>query len=69
MAVEELNDRRRLAELADALVEAVGVEHVEEPDLPVVEDGVRRPLHELRLVRLPAEPAFELFDDPHPRAG
>jgi hypothetical protein len=30
---------------------------------------VRGPLHELRLVRLPAEPLFELPDDPHPRAG
>jgi hypothetical protein len=30
---------------------------------------MRRALHELRLVRLPAEPAFELLDDPHPRAG
>jgi hypothetical protein len=69
MAIQELDDRRRLAELEDALVEAFGVEHVEEPDLPVVEDGMRGALHELRLVRLPAEPAFELLDDPHPRAG
>ncbi len=63
--VEKLDDAPRLAERSDSVVEPIGVEHVEQPDLPAVEDRVRRSLHELGLVGLPAEAGFELVDDSH----
>ena len=65
MAAEELDDARRFAERLDAVVEAVDVQSVEEPHLPVADHGVRGALHELGLRRLPAEPGLELVDDTH----
>ena len=59
--VEQLHDGRRLAELADAIVEAGIVDDVEEPDAPVGGEGVRGA--PARLVLDPAEPVGELVDD------
>src|SRR5215216_3027032 len=47
--------------------EPVGVDHVEQPDLVALADGVRGALHALGLVGLPAEAALELVDEAHGR--
>jgi hypothetical protein len=68
MAIEELDDAGRLAERPDPFVEAVQVEHVEQPDpATLVEDGVGGALEVLRPVRLPAEAALELIHHAHGR--
>ena len=59
--VEQLHDGRRLAELADAIVEARIVDDVEEPDASGDGEGVRGA--PARLVLDPAEPVRELVDD------
>src|SRR5215207_7256401 len=58
VAVEQLDDPGRLAQLRDAFERRLPGERVEEPDAVVTGHRVRRALHPL--VDLPSEPALEL---------
>lgn len=63
--VQHLHDRGRLAQRADALVEALDVERVGDPDAAGRADGVAGALEVVGLGRLPAEAGLELVDNAH----
>ena len=65
--VEQLDDARRLAELADPVVEPGPVDDVEEPDAAVDLERVRRARHPL--LRHPAGDVRDLVDGPHARSS
>ena len=58
MPVEELDDARRLAEIANSGIDAAGIERIDDPNPPVRPQGVRAPLDPARLE--PAEAELEL---------
>jgi DNA polymerase (family X) len=62
VAVKELDDATRLAELPDPLVDPGAVEDVREPDGAPDSDGVRGPLEAVALAH-PAEAVLELVDE------
>lgn len=65
VAVEQLDDGRRLTERAHAVERLVVVDRVDHPHAAAGDDGVRSPLHEVRLRRDPADREVELVDEAH----
>ena len=61
--VEQLQNARRIAELTHARQRALVGHRIDHPDAPLRSDGVRRPLHEARLGRNPAEREADLIDE------
>ena len=62
--VEQLEHPARLAQRPHPLVEALGIDRVDEPDAAlVVTERVRAAAHELGRIGHPAEPELELVDD------
>ena len=63
VAVEQEHDAGDLAQVGQPVVQAGGVDGVDEPDRVAVDEGVARALHRLRRVRQPRQAAVPL-DEP-----
>lgn len=67
MTVEQLDDARRLADRARALLDAAAREWIDQPDAPARNKSVRATLNEL--IDDPAEDTVELIAEPDMHAG